>query len=243
MDEYYFLYKLGIVFLFKDNHKFYISMSDDVYKVLKKMDLHQFEQIVEDNTKVYTLLRAMIGLYGVVSYGDLENAYNHYYRKDEVVDIPSSVLYFCDRCDLIEAVHSQRTLYFVDEILTHDELKPIFEEIIERQNEVRRKPIELHELLKYADWNSYEDNDSKRKFKKYLKKQNISDEVIEDIILNIANLYRLGYTAIEVSLGLLQEYGVKLTEQNAQTVLNYLIDIYNHTRVWSNNGWTPSEIE
>lgn len=39
---------------------------------------------------------------------------------------------------------------------------------ISRQESIKRKPIKIDDLLKYLDNNYYEDNDSKRKFKKYL---------------------------------------------------------------------------
>ena len=60
---------LGIVFLFKRNNKFYISITDNVYNIIKKMDLNKFEKIIEENTKAYNLVKAMVELYGIVSYG------------------------------------------------------------------------------------------------------------------------------------------------------------------------------
>lgn len=242
MEEYHFLYMLGIVFLFKRNNKFYVSMTDDVYNVLKKMKLDKFEKIMEENTKSYNLVRSMVELYGVVSYGDLGYSYSLYYGENEDVDMPNNALYYCDRCDNIDRIHTQHNMYFVNGILNNDKLESIFNDIIERQRKIKRKPIELDELLKYADYNYYEENDSKNKFKKYLRNKNISNEIIEEIVLNIANMYRLGNSFISATLEMLQDYGVEITEQNMQRILNYLTEIYNNTRIWSNNGWTPIEM-
>jgi hypothetical protein len=242
MEQYHFLYMLGIVFLFKRNNKFYISITDDVYNVLTKINLDTFEKIIEENTKIYNLVRSMVELYGVVSYGELNYAYNSYFGHDEDFDIPNNVLYFCDRVDNIEQFHTEHNLFFVNRILNNKKLESIIDDIIDRQHKIEKKPIELDELLKYNDYNYYENNPSKNKFKKYLERKNLSDEIIEEIIITISKMYRLGNTFIGAALEMLQEYGIEITEKNMQEILNYLTDIYNNTRIWTNNGWTPIEM-
>ncbi len=51
-------------------------------------------------------------------------------------------------------------------------------------------------------------------FKKYLKKQNISENIIEDIVINIIRLYKLGHSFINVSLSFLDDCGVEITDDN-----------------------------
>lgn len=243
IEQYHFLYMLGIVFLFRRDNKFYISIPDDVYNTIKKIDLKKFEKIIDENTKVYNLIKAMIELYGVVSYGEIEYYYSLYYGNGEDLDIPNNTLYFCERCDNIVQIHTDHNLYFINSILDNEKLEPILYDIVNRQIEIKRKSIKIDELLKYLDSNYYEDNDSKRVFKKYLRKNGISDEEIEEIILNISRMYRLGNTFIGATFGMLEDYGIEVTEDNMQEILNYLTDIYNNTRIWNNNGWTPIEMK
>jgi hypothetical protein len=134
-------------------------------------------------------------------------------------------------------------LFFVNRILNNKKLESILEDIVDRQQKIEKKPIELDELLKYSDYNYYENNSSKNKFKKYLKRKNLSDETIEEIILNISKMYRLGNSFIGTTFEMLQEYDVEITEENMQEILGYLTDIYNNTRIWTNNGWTPIEMK
>ena len=242
IEEYHFLHMLGIVFLFKRKNKFYISMTDDVYNALKKIDLNKFDKIIKENTRAYNLVKSMVELYGVVTYGELDYYYSLYYGNGEDLDIPNNALYFCDRFDNIERIHTNHNLYFVNFILNNDKFESIIDDIIQRQKKIKRKPIMIDELLKYLDNNYYEDNDSRRKFKKYLKQRNISDEIVEEIILTISKMYRLGNSFIGATFEMLQEYGVEINEQNMQEILNYLTDIYNNTRIWTNNGWTPIEM-
>ena len=241
VEQYHFLYMLGIVFLFRRDDKFYISMTDDVYNTIKKMDIKKFEKIVDENTRAYNLIKAMVELYGVVSYGEMDY-YSLYYGNGKELDIPSNALYFSDRLDNIVQIHTEHNLYFVNYILDNEKFVSILDDIINRQMEIKRKPIKIGDLLKYLDNNYYEDNDSKRKFKKYLKKNGILDENIEEIILNISRMYRLGSTFIGTTFDMLDDYGLEVTEDNMQEILNYLTDIYNNTRIWNNNGWTPIEM-
>lgn len=242
MEQYYFLYALGLVFIFKRDNKFYISMTDDVYNVIKKIDLKRYEKIIDDNTKVHNLIQAMVELYGVVSRAELDYYYSLYYGNGEDLDMPNNALYFCKRSDGIVQIDVDRNLYFANSILENRELEPILEDIIGRQLEIKRKPIKIDDLLKYLDDNYYEENDSKNKFKKYLRKKGISNKKIEEIILTISKMYRLGNKFIGGTINMLEDYGVEVTENNAQEILDYLIEIYNNTRVWTNNGWTPIEM-
>ena len=242
IQEYHFLYMLGIVFLFKRNNKFYVSMTDDVYNTIKKIDLNKFEKIIAENTKAYNLVKSMVELYGVVSYGELDYYYSLYYGNGKDLDIPNNSLFFCDRYDNIADIHTKHNFYFVNYILDNDTFAPIMSDIINRQTTIKRKPIKIDQLLKYLDSDYYEDNNSKRNFKKYLKEKGISDELVEEIILTISKMYKLGNTFIGETFNMLEDYGIEITEENMQEILNYLTDIYNNTRIWLNNGWTPLEM-
>lgn len=100
------------------------------------------------------------------------------------------------------------------------------DDIVSRQMEIKRKPIKIDDLLKYLDNNYYEDNESKRKFKKYLSKKGVLDKQIEEIILNISKMYRLGNTFIGATFDMLDDYGIEVNEDNMQEILNYLTYIY-----------------
>lgn len=242
IQDYHFLYMVGIVFLFKRNNKFYISITNDVYNTIKKIDLFKFDKAIETNTKSYNLVKAMVELYGVVSENDYIDAYNKYYGYIDYFDIPRETLYFCERVDHIYQVYIENELYFIDSILSHKEYEPILEEIIQRQYEISKKPISLNELLKYTDYNYYEENESIKKFKKYLKTKNISKNNIENLLKDIVKAYRLGNQFIGYSIQLLEEYGLNINDNTIQTYMSYLIDIFNNSKIWINNGWTPIEL-
>ncbi len=239
---YHFLYMTGLIFIFRRDDKFYISMTDDVYNTIKKIDLNSLKNIIDENTKAYNMVRSMVELYGVVSNSYLDYYYSIYYGNGEYLDIPNNALLFCDRMDNIDTIYINNNLYFIHILLRHRDLEEVLNDIIARQESIKRKPIKLKELLKYSNYDYYEETESKNKFKKYLKDNNIPLDTIEEIIMIISNMYRLGSKFIGVSIEMLQDYGVEITEGNMQEILNYLMDIYNNSRVWINNGWTPIEM-
>ncbi len=117
-------------------------------------------------------------------------------------------------------MHTNHNLYFINSILNNEELKSILDDIINRQSEIKRKPIKIDDLLKYLEDNAY-----KKKLKKYLRKKGIQDEQIENIIINISKVYRLGNTFIGMAFEMLEDYGVDVTSKDMQEALNYLINI------------------
>ena len=242
VEVYNFLYLIGMVFLFKRNNKFYISMTDDVYNVIKKIDLDKFNKIIDENTKVYNLVRSMVELYGVVSYSEIDYYYSLYYGNGKELEAPTNALLFCERLDNISIIHTEHNMYFVHKILHNKDLEPILDEILSRQENIDRKPIKLKELLKYSDYDYYEETESKNNFKKFLKIKNIPDEIVDEVIRIISQMYRLGNTYIGTTFEMMEDFGIIITEQNMDEVLKYLMDIYNNSRIWTNNGWTPIEM-
>lgn len=243
IESYHFLYMAGLVFLFRRQNKFYVSMTDDIYNIIKEFNLNEIKETIEENNKVYYMVRSMVELYGVLPLSCLDYYYNLYYSsKDNNIDVSLNSLLFCERIDNIEIIHSENEMYFVNKILNLKNTEEILDDIISRQVSIKRKKFKLDELLKYSDYKYYEQTESKNKFKKYLKKKKIDNETIEEIVKIISDMYRLGNGFVSTSIEMLQDYGVEITEKNLQDIINYLTEIYNNSRVWCNNGWTPIEM-
>ncbi len=241
-DTYYFLYATGLIFIFEINNKTYISMTDDVYNVIKKIDLKQFEKTVEENTKVYNLIRAMVELYGLVPCSELNYYYSLYYGNGKELEAPTKTLFSGERIDNMEIYVINDKMYFAHGVLRDKNLKKEIIDIISRQKIIKRKPIKLEELLKYSDYNYYEETEAKIKFKNYLKKEKVSSDTIEEIIKLISDMNRYCDDNIKPLLEMLNEQEVGITQENIQKILDFLADIYNNSRIWVNNGWTPVEL-
>ena len=184
----------------------------------------------------------MVELYGIVSSSELDYYYSMYYGNGKELEAPSNSLIFCERLDNIGKIHKENNLYYVNKIFERKELELILNDIIERQSYIKKKTIKLNELLKYYNYDYYEKTESKNNFKKYLKKLNVQDEDIEEILKIISDLYRLGNSFAEQTLAILAEYGIEIEEKNLQEIVNHIMAIYNNSKIWQNNGWTPMEM-
>ena len=239
IEDYHILYMFGIVFLFRRGNKFYISMPTDVYEVMKDINIDDFIGDVKENTKIYEMYLAMIRLYGVITIDDLINAYNFYYG--EVDRSRVTMLLSWHRIDR-HMVIIDNGRYYVTNILEDDEFGDVRDKIIERQKEIPCKRLSLEELLKYSDFDYFDDNIVPDDFRKYLKKKNVSDKKVDSLLFSICNHYKLGHEYVATTFEMLINNGIDIKEDELQMVLDYLISIYNNTRLWTNHGWTPIEL-
>lgn len=239
MEDYHILYMLGIVFLFRRGNKFYISMPTDVYEVMKDINWDYVIDEVKENTKIYEMYLAMIRLYGVITLDDLVNAYNFYYG--EVDRNRVTMLLSWHRIDR-HMVIIDNCRYYIAKILEDDEFWDIRDGIMERQKEIPCKRLPLEELLKYRDFDYFDENIIPDDFRKYLKGKNVSDKKVDSLLFSICNHYKLGHEYVATTFEMLINNGIDIKEDELQMVLDYLISIYNNTRLWSNHGWTPIEL-
>ena len=75
-----------------------------------------------------------------------------------------------------------------------------------------------------------------------MKKKNVSDKKVDSLLFSICNHYKLGHEYVATTFEMLINNGIDIKEDELQMVLNYLISIYNNTRLWTNHGWTPIEL-
>lgn len=243
-EEYYYLCSLGIVFPYQEDKKSYLFMTNDTYEVIKKFNLNKMETIIEENSNIYYLLKAMLELYGVISMSELEELYNEYYNiLDEYpFEIPVNPFSFTSRTDRITSIQIENKIYFVNKILTTDYFEDILANIITNQEKIRRKPISEQTLLKYSNYSYYKETNAIKKFKTYLKDK-INSPKIDNIIINTINIFKLGPGNLEVAIKLLAEYNLDISEKERPKIIKYLTDIYENCILWQNNGWTTNELQ
>lgn len=240
-EDYYYLYTLGIITIYKKDNNQHISIADYIYNVIKNINLDKFDTIIEENSNVYYLLKAMLELYGVVSLEDLEEIYNKYYNINDKYnwDIPMNPFYFTSRLDRIESIKLKDRIYYVNKILTTEYFEDILSNIINSHNKINRKDLSKQELLKYSDYSYYKETNSIKEFKHYLQDK-VPTNKIDNIIINIINIFKLSPGNIEVAIKMLEVYNLK--EKDNLIIKEYLTNIYDETILWQNNGWTTNEL-
>ena len=113
INDYYFLYMIGIIFLFEMDNNFYMSISNEVYNIIKNINLNKFNKIIKDNTKSYKLLKSMLKEEKLISITYFANTYLKKYNINDYMDIPWEPFYYCKRLDNISIIKKDNEEYFI----------------------------------------------------------------------------------------------------------------------------------
>jgi uncharacterized protein YecA (UPF0149 family) len=111
---------------------------------------------------------------------------------------------------------------------------------------VKGKPRYLpakNEVLKYADWNYYEITPQIIALTNYLiEKFSLDKDEAEDIADEIHELCVAQAKTQEI-FDLLEKNSIHFESmEQAQELLNLIMEVHNNTRLWANNGHTPNEL-
>lgn len=101
---------------------------------------------------------------------------------------------------------------------------------------------EKKELLRYADWDYYEQTPQMDKLKQFLAEQCRQPRCkAEEVAAEIQYA-----CAVEAGIGqifeLLEEYHVDLDDKSVSSFVEIITAVQNNTRLWANKGHTPNEL-
>lgn len=102
---------------------------------------------------------------------------------------------------------------------------------------------EKEELLKYKDSTYFEVNEEYEELLKFLKKMFLRKSKAEDLCHEIQMCCQ-SFRAMENLSLLFEEKKIRFRNEKKLDVFTGLIrDLANNTRIWQNNGYTPSELD
>ena len=101
---------------------------------------------------------------------------------------------------------------------------------------------EKKELLRYADWDYYEQTPQMDKLKQFLAEQCQQPRFkAEEVAAEIQYA-----CAVEAGVGqvfeILEEYHVDLDDKSVSSFVEIITAVQNNTRLWANKGHTPNEL-
>ena len=129
-------------------------------------------------------------------------------------------------------------LYAVDDFDSYEELK-------EKQGDKQFYIPDKEELLKYADAFYDEDIPEARALEAFLRDRAKANRA-EDVMGDLRMMARMEETNIEYLVNSVRRLGGKRclsTERQIEEFMNYYIAMYNNTRLDTNRGFTPMEME
>ncbi|MFD1608255.1 YecA family protein [Oceanobacillus luteolus] len=99
-------------------------------------------------------------------------------------------------------------------------------------------------LLRYKDDEYYEETPQMKKLYRFLEKYVQPDNVnsVEDVFYEVLSDCEMEIQPIDIIHGLEQIDVTFPTEKETIQALKLITNLSNHTRLWSNNGFTPAEL-
>ena len=213
-------------------------MPDEVRSAVLDLIEGGFQARKERSDLIHAYAMAAINLYGVVAKDDLLKIFSMQNRpalNEEELDL---VLL---RQIARECGYVLLGTEIASEAFSYNQYRDIPDLLARVGNKPRYIPTKT-EFLKYADPDYYEPTAYTQELEQHLRtschldRQRLSELMIE---LHYAIVLE---APIQRLLDLFVEYGVELSAVELHTIAKLLVELSNHTRLWSNNGHTPSEL-
>ena len=120
-----------------------------------------------------------------------------------------------------------------------------FDDVADLLEQTRSKPRYVpapKEFLRYADWRYYEPTIYTQNLLRFLMREaEQSASIAADTVSEIVNAAMMN-SGVPLMVGILDDYGVDLTDEQFDSLMKLLVDVSSHTRTWANNGHTSAEI-
>lgn len=238
VENYLFLYNIGMVFTYVSEDKVYMVMPNEIKELVKQVNFKQLAKKQERYRSVQEYILAFSNLYGIFELDFLINTFNDNntlkLNREELIDILGK---FTGNLGMVE---------FNDEKVIHQALlvnDGEYEELEKCIGDKEYKILPKEELLKYADEAYVELTEHHVKFKNYLKEicksEEEATEIFEDICMGLADsdfdaqrvLFELEKRKVEIK-----------SRKQLDEIIKLVINVSNNSRKWSNKGFTPREL-
>lgn len=238
VENYVFLYNIGMAFTYISENKVYIVMPNEIKDIVKKINFKELDVKQERYRNVQEYLLAFSNLYGIFEIEFFMNIFND--NNDEKLDEKE----FLDILDKFAG--SLGMVEFDDERVIHQALlvnEGEYETLQELREGKEYKILPKEELLKYADEDYVELTEEHIKLKKFLNEMcvdtELAQETFEDICMGLVDsdfdiqrvLFELDRRKIEIK-----------SKKQLEEIVKLVANVSNNSRKWSNKGFTPKEL-
>ncbi|GGH12055.1 YecA family protein [Paenibacillus segetis] len=238
---YYFLMEHGLIFTYFNDNKLYLIVPDQVRTAYAQINQTEFRKAHDRRLNIYNYTLALTNLYGIFKPDQLLKIFN-----DQKNDSPLSEQELMSNISVF--LEREQNFVLKDEYIVNTSL--LFEGDEKEYNEllkhIKNKPHYVpakNELLQYADDSYFEITKQLVTLRNYLSKDlcrdpELLDYLIDDIQLACSTESSLQEIVYEFERREIQFHN----KEQAQNVMSLIADVYNHTRLWSNCGYTPTEM-
>ncbi len=239
--DYAFLLDRGLVFSFFSEGQLHLIMPEEIRDAIRKADLPALKQQHGQHQLAYQYIVAASHLYGAVKVDKLLEIYND--QNEQALSAEELLN------EVNEAIGRGENLllhsgYIVNSYLLHDLDEQKINDWIAK---VEGKPYyvpEQEELLRYADETYFEMTPQLSALQQYVLRELCKDQETVEYLIDDLQLACAKGSSIQ---DLIYEFeSRKINFKNplqAQQTIQLLTEVYNHTRMWANNGHTLVELQ
>lgn len=181
---------------------------------------------------------ATIHLYGAITQDEFVEIFNQQNNQKTSVDELFPIL--------LRHIAVGAPYCFWDEYIVCDGFEDNdFEDVNDLIRECGDKPRyipEKKELLRYSDWDYYENTLQTDRLKQFLSAKRLKGTAsIDEIVAELQYSCTIEAGTQQI-FDTLDEYGVSIKDSEMNTIIDILMGMKNNTRLWANKGHTPNEI-
>jgi hypothetical protein len=239
-STYRYLMERGLLFLFLKEDKLYFVIPDEVKEAYERIDKAPFIKIRERYQLVHHYILALVNLYGAYPVATLIDIFiKQNADKLSETEFWKIFIRFQFREQLIYRTNNE---YIISDYFDSDN----YNELTNLLASVKNKPYYIPskgELLKYSDDLYFEFTPQLARLKKYVLKELCPNKQLVEGLIDDLQLSCEMEEPPQQLLSQFERWGLNFEDINqVNKVMSLLMDVYNHTRIWSNAGHTPAEM-
>ena len=229
---------LGLLQSFYFEDKLYFVVPDEIKASYRKLVKTGFLEEKRYSDLLHSYAVAAVSLYGAISQDDFVALFNSQNERQTSIDEMYPILL---AFVFMNAGYCFWKEYIVDDSFEEDDFQEVPRLIAARKGKPRYTPPR-DELLKYSDWDYCEMMPQLDALKARLSELIPDPEKLMDVLDEIHEMCTAEVRLQEI-FDRLDAAGVVFDNmEQANVVIQLLIDVKNNTRLWSNYGHTPSEL-
>lgn len=229
----------GWMYLFttKGKKEFNIVVPDEIrVRLAELLEDKEKMNVVAKHQEILKYLKALNNLYGVFERDQFLAVWNKYH--EEALNVSELEDFLAEAQDRIGFFFREGE-YLIDGGFSDSSE---YENLLD---EVKNKP---YYMPKKSEIDMYEDeivdvnSDYYKAVKRYLSKKIKDDVDLDNLLFEMETVCVFEASTSEI-MNLIDEFNVNFDDMNdANNFMKLYVDWHNHTRVWSNRGYTPAEL-
>lgn len=231
--------RLGYLYLVVKNDVLSYEMPPEVKALFLDCQTSEFLKQMAEYRLKWDYISGLSNFYGMVTYEEVVRLYNEYTDSQRTYeDFESVFRLFSTRPQITQFYKG----YLINSFLLEDDE---FERLAQRVKtlSVAYIPSE-EEILAYADDSYYEWTKELAALEEYLDESfaSVPSETIHQLIEDTQLLVTMEDSFQDI-FDLFESYDLQFSSlEQVQDIARLLTDVFNNTRLWSNRGYTPTEL-